>query len=190
MDPTIDDLVVRLPHLDNLQAVLTSRALAEQGAAAVPALHAALAALPVPADPDSPDWWAGETAKNRIMKALQWLGPAAEPAVPLLVALVEDEHGYRDTRHQAMVTLQAIGRPAAAAVVARIRPGLATTPSADDDVLSELYALVRVLSVMPPDALRELPDLPAMVPSLRRHPDLSGLADLIGEHIALGPVGE
>jgi hypothetical protein len=44
------------------------------------------------------------------MCALQWLGPLADPAVPVLFALLEDHEDYRDTRHQAEVT----SRPSAA----------------------------------------------------------------------------
>jgi hypothetical protein len=166
-------LVEILASCDNFRGVLISRALAERGAPAVPALHSALRGLPVPAVPDSPTWFADETAKYRIMKALQWLGPLAEPTVPLLIALLEDQEGYRDTRHQAEVTLRAVGRPAAAALVARLEQRLReTSPQQCEDAHDHetgitIYALVHALSGMPPTALLDLPRLDEALERLR-----------------------
>lgn len=187
-DRSTQDLLDILASGDNLRGVLTSRALAERGATAVPALHSALRALPVPATPGSPTWWADETAKYRIMSALKWLGPHAEPTVPLLIALLEDQEGYRDTRHQAEVTLHAIGRPAAAALLARLELCLrATSPQQHDGTYDEagttIYALVHALSGMPPTALLDLPGLDEALERL--HNDVTGrLIALIRDKLA------
>jgi len=185
-------LVEILASGDNFRGVLTSRALAERGATAVPALHSALRALPVPAVSDSPTWFADETAKFRIMKALQWLGPLAEPTVPLLIALLEDQEGYRDTRHQAEVTLRAIGRPAAAALVARLEQCLRETSprqyedTYDDEAGITIYALVHALSGMPPTALLDLPGLDEALERLRNEVT-ERLIDLIRDKLAPDP---
>jgi hypothetical protein len=187
-------LVEILASCDNFRGVLTSRALAERGATAVPALHTALRALPVPSVPDSPTWFAEETAKYRIMKALQWLGPLAEPTVPLLIALLEDQEGYRDTRHQAEVTLRATGRPAAAALVARLEQCLQETSpqpyedTYDDEAGTRIYALVHALSGMPLTALLDLPGLDEALERLRTEVT-DGLIDLIRDKLAPDPLG-
>jgi hypothetical protein len=191
-NPSTKALVEILASCDNFRGVLTSRALAERGATAVPTLHSALHSLPVPAVPDGPTWFADEAAKYRIMKALQWLGPLAEPAVPLLIALLEDQEGYRDTRHQAAVTLRAIGRPAAAALVARLEQCLRETSprqyedAYDDEAGITIYALVRALSGMPPTALLDLPRLDEALERLR-HEGTEPLIDLIRDKLAPDP---
>jgi hypothetical protein len=195
-EPPAGALLASLSTADNLRAVLTSRTLAERGAAMVPALRTALSALPVPAVPDSPGWWDGEIVKFRIMCALQWLGPVAAPAVPLLIALLEDQQGYRDTRHQAKVTLQAIGRPAAEALVVRLRQCLLRAhpvdsrhdvDSADAEAFIEaVYIVGQTLSGMPPAAMPGLPGLDEVLAMLRSRPEqiMHHLADMIRDEDA------
>jgi hypothetical protein len=84
---------------------------AERGAAAVPALLAALAAFPLPAQADTGHWMEDESTKYHIMHALKQIGPAAAAAVPLLEEIAVDWEAYRDTRWQAEQALKAI-RPA------------------------------------------------------------------------------
>lgn len=68
----------------------------------------ALGAFPFPARADADHWWRDETTKYRLMYALRQAGASA--ARTLLAVFVDDEI-YRDTRHRAEVTLQAIGLP-------------------------------------------------------------------------------
>ncbi len=184
-DPPPADLVESLTSVDGFRAALTSRALAERGMESLPALRSALRALPVPAVPDSPTWWVDETAKYRIMRALEWLGPLAEPVVPVLIALLEDEEGYRDTRHQAAVTLHAVGRPAVTTLVSRLRRRLTEHPDGcgdDDQVDGTIYVLVHALSGMPPAAFLNVPGLDEALEQLR-HESLSGPTELIRDKL-------
>ncbi|WP_424641417.1 hypothetical protein [Embleya sp. AB8] len=117
-EATTEQLIASLPGIGNLLGVLTSAALGERGAASVPAVHAALRALPFPAREEADHWWQDESTKYRLMQALGHAGPAAAPATPTLLAVLADEEIYRDTRHQAEVTLQAIGTPETADTIA------------------------------------------------------------------------
>lgn len=87
--------------------IIAAEAVAEHGAAAVPALVAALSSFPVPAQ-QSADWMRHESAKYRLMHALKKIGPAAAAAVPLLEAISTDWESYRDSRWQAEQALDAI----------------------------------------------------------------------------------
>ena len=66
-------------------------------AAAVPAMDGALRTFRGPARDDGGTWMRDETTKYRLMTALPWIGPAAAPATPTLIAILEDGEIYRDT---------------------------------------------------------------------------------------------
>nr|BFE30829.1 hypothetical protein GCM10010200_030800 [Actinomadura rugatobispora] len=182
--PTTDELIASLPGIGNFLGVLTSAALAERGAAAVPALCDALRAFPLPADQEGGRWMRDETTKYRLMSALQWIGPAAAPATPILFAILEDWEIYRDTRHNAKIALQSIGLPETADLVAaeiRRRAELPETPCDVHDHVDEdcedcedcdggegFGLLLDVLSGMPPEALATADEVEAALAAVRR----------------------
>ncbi|MBO2455026.1 hypothetical protein J4573_48620 [Actinomadura barringtoniae] len=183
-DPTAEDLVASLPGIGNFLGVLTSAALGERGGAAVPAVHAALRAFPFPTPDDSGHWMRDETTKYRLMHALQQTGAAAAPATPTLLDVLEDAEIYRDTRHQAKVTLQTIGLPETADTIAaevRRRADLAGPAVQDededeaedeDDEAEGFSRLLDVLLGMPPAALSASSEVgPAMEAVRRRFGD-------------------
>ncbi|GAA3586003.1 hypothetical protein GCM10022419_080120 [Nonomuraea rosea] len=155
--PTTEQLVASLPGIGNFLGVLTSATLGERGAGVVPAVHAALRAFPFPTRNDADHWWRDETTKYRLLHALREAGAAAAPATPTLLAVLEDEEIYRDTRHQAEVTLQAIGLPETADTIAaeiRRRAGLVVhDENGEDDEKEGFSLLLDVLLGMPPAAL-------------------------------------
>ncbi|WP_433475705.1 hypothetical protein ACQPZP_00925 [Spirillospora sp. CA-142024] len=169
--PTIDDLIASLPGIGNFLGALTQRALAEHGAAAVPALHDALRAFPVPAE--ETDWWANESVKGRLMTALAGIGPDAAPATPTLLEHLEDGEAYRDTRHAAEVALTAIGLPETADVMAReIRRRLQTAPPADQDEDEDdeglgISRMLDALAGLPGPALAASAEVAPMVAAIR-----------------------
>ena len=59
-------------------------------AAAVPAMDGALRTFRGPARDDGGTWMRDETTKYRLMTALPWIGPAAAPATPTLIAILEN----------------------------------------------------------------------------------------------------
>ncbi|XVQ10317.1 WD40 repeat domain-containing protein [Spirillospora sp. CA-255316] len=179
--PTTEELIASLPGIGNFLGVLTSAALAERGAAAVPALHDALRAFPIPARQDGGTWMRDETTKYRLMAALLWIGPAAAPATPTLLAILEDGEIYRDTRHKAEVTLQAIGLPETADVVAAEVRRRAEAPEVACDVHDDpdedcddcaggegFSLLLEALAGMPPEALAASGEVGAALAALRR----------------------
>jgi hypothetical protein len=122
-----------------------------------------------------------ETTKYRLMTALHWLGPAAAPATPTLLAILEDGEIYRDTRHKAEVALQAIGLPETADVVAAEIRRRAEAPAAPCDVHDEpdedcgdcdegegFVLLLEVLAGMPPGPLAASGEVEAALAALRR----------------------
>ncbi|GAA2435661.1 hypothetical protein GCM10010191_57920 [Actinomadura vinacea] len=179
--PTVEALIESLPGIGNFLGVLTSAALAERGAAAVPALHDALRAFPFPAQEDSGTWWQDETTKYRLMTALRWIGPASAPATPTLLDILEDVDIYRDTRHQAKVTLRAIGLAGTADLVAaevRRRAEVPEVPCGVHDEVDEdcedcddgegFSVLLDALAEMPAGALAASAEVEAMMAALRR----------------------
>ncbi|TDD67357.1 hypothetical protein E1293_38130 [Actinomadura darangshiensis] len=165
--PSIGDLVASLPGIGNFLGALTQHALAEHGAAAVPALLDALRAFPVPAEEE--DWWTDESTKGRLMTALAWIGPAAAPATPTLMEHLEDEEAYRDTRHAAEVALQAIGLPEAGDAMAReIRRRLRTAPPADDEDDLGISRMLDALAGLPGPALAASVEVAPMIAAIRK----------------------
>ncbi|WP_176993611.1 WD40 repeat domain-containing protein [Nonomuraea jiangxiensis] len=156
-ESTTEELVASLPGIGDFLGVLTSAALGERGAAAVPAVHAALRAFPFPTREDADHWFRDESTKYRLMYALRQAGAAAAPATPTLLAVLEDDEIYRDTRHQAKVTLQAIGLPETADTIAaevRRRADLVVHhEDGQDDDTEGCSLLLEVLLGMPPAAL-------------------------------------
>ncbi|MGP3989865.1 WD40 repeat domain-containing protein [Streptomyces sp. 3N207] len=135
-ESTTEELIASLPGIGNFLGVLTSATLGERGAVAVPAVHAALRALPFPTRQDTEHWFRDESTKYRLLHALRQAGAAAAPTTPTLLAVLEDEEIYRDTRHQAEVTLQAIGLPETADTIAaeiRRRADLVVHGENDED---------------------------------------------------------
>ncbi|MDX3109526.1 hypothetical protein [Nonomuraea angiospora] len=153
-EPTTEELIASLPELGNFLGALTSATLGERGAAAVPAVHAALRAFPFPAREDAEHWFRDESTKYRLMYALRQAGAAAAPATPTLLAVLEDDEIYRDTRHQAEVTLQAIGLPETAdTIAAEVRRRADLGHDGEDEEAEGFSLLLDVLLGMPPSAL-------------------------------------
>nr|WP_214416936.1 WD40 repeat domain-containing protein [Sphaerisporangium fuscum] len=154
-DPTTEDLVAGLPTIGDFLGILTSATLGERGATAVPVVHAALRAFPFPTQEDADGWWRDETTKYRLLDALRRLGAAAASTTPTLLAVLEDAEIYRDTRHQAKVTLQAIGLPETADTIAaeiRRRADLVHDENGEDDESEGFSLLLEVLVGMPSTA--------------------------------------
>ncbi|MBE1584288.1 hypothetical protein ACFPOI_29905 [Nonomuraea angiospora] len=168
-EPTTEELIASLPELGNFLGALTSAALGERGAAAVPAVHAALRAFPFPAREDAEHWFRDESAKYRLMYALRQAGAAAAPATPTLLAVLEDDEIYRDTRHQAEVTLQAIGLPETAdTIAAEIRRRADLGHDGEDEETEGFSLLLDVLLGMPPSALAASRELGPALEAVRR----------------------
>ncbi|MFI6690277.1 WD40 repeat domain-containing protein [Streptomyces sp. NPDC050433] len=194
-EPATDQLIESLPEIGNFFGVLTSATLGERGAAVVPAVHAALRAFPFPTRQDVDDWFGDESTKYRLMYVLIRVGPAAAPTTPTLLAVLEDEEIYRDTRHQAKVTLQSIGLPETVDTIAaevRRRAELVVVGEADeadeDDEAEGLSLLLDVLVGMPAAALVASREIgPALEAVRRRFEDDDyeiRLADCIDEEMA------
>ncbi|WP_433427527.1 hypothetical protein [Nonomuraea sp. CA-141351] len=105
---TTEELIASLPEIDNFLAVLTSAALGERGAAAVPAVHA----FPFPTREDADHWFRDESTKYRLMPALRRAGTAAAPA---LLAVLEDD----ETEGFSLLLDVLLGMPPAALVASR-----------------------------------------------------------------------
>ncbi|MFC7592125.1 hypothetical protein ACFQYP_56680 [Nonomuraea antimicrobica] len=172
---TTEELVASLPGTDSFLGVLTSAALGERGAAAVPAVHAALRAFPLPARDDADHWFRDESTKYWLMYALRRSGAAAAPATPTLLSVLEDEEIYRDTRHQAKAALQAIGLPETAdTIVAEVRrrADLAVhgnnRADDEDDEAEGFSLLLDVLLGMPPTALAAAREVGPALEAVRR----------------------
>ncbi|MFG1687249.1 hypothetical protein ACGFNP_44310 [Nonomuraea sp. NPDC049269] len=171
-EPATEELVASLPGIGNFLGVLTSAALGERGAAAVPAVHAALGAFPFPTRADADNWWCDESTKYRLMYVLRQVGGAAAPATPTLLAVLEDDEIYRDTRHQAEVALQGIGLPETADTIAaevRRRAVLVVHDEDGEDGETEGFSLLlEVLLGMPPAALAASREVAPALEAVRR----------------------
>lgn len=168
-EPTTEELIASLPGIGNLLGVLTSAALGERGAAAVPAVHAALRAFPFPAREEADHWFGDETTKCRLMYALRRAGAAAAPATPTLLAVLEDDEIYRDTRHQAEMALKAIGLPETAdTIAAEVRRRAVLAVDAEDDEAGDFSLLLEVLLGMPPAALAASREVGPALEAVRR----------------------
>lgn len=180
--PTVDHLVASLPGAGNFRGVLTTSALAEHGEAAVPALCAALDAFPLPASHEDENWMGAETTKYRLMHAMCLIGPAAAPAAATLIAILEDDEIYRDTRHQAEVALRALAAPEAANVLASeiLRRAEAWLAADRGDDVEGFGELLRILAAMPPHVLAASDGVHAALEAVRRvreEPDEDGEDD-------------
>ncbi|MDL4772635.1 hypothetical protein [Actinomadura xylanilytica] len=185
--PTTEALIASLPALGNFLSRLTTAALAERGAAVVPALHDALRAFPFPAQDDTGHWFRDESTKYDLMSALAWVGPAAAPVTPTLLDVLEDEEIYRDTRHQAKLTLRAIGLPETADVIAAEIRRRAEADPGDEDAW-DYTILLDVLAGMPAEALAAAPEVgPALTAIRREHGDQAGDQGEDGEARAFPP---
>ncbi|MEU7739356.1 hypothetical protein [Nonomuraea sp. NPDC049158] len=171
-EPTTERLIASLPGIGNFLGVLTSATLGERGATAVPAVQAALRAFPFPTRDDADHWFRDESTKYRLMHALRQAGAAAAPATPTLLAVLEDDEIYRDTRHQAKVTLQAIGLPETADTIAaevRRRADLVVhDENGEDDEDEGCSLLLEVLLGMPPAALAASHEVGPALEAVRR----------------------
>ncbi|RJO79814.1 hypothetical protein D5S18_00605 [Nocardia panacis] len=167
-DPTVEALVANLSECDRFHGVLTQWAIAEHGAAAVPHLHSALLSFPIPARQNTGHWFDDEDTKIRILHALEGIGPAAAPATPTLIALLQDAESYRSTCHAAEETLTGIGLPTTVeALIAHLRP----SGSGDDESEKgeKLYAVLDTLLGMPREALAEAHGLDEALAELMIH---------------------
>lgn len=171
-ESSTEELVASLPEAGTFLGVLTAASLGERGAAAVPAVHAALRAFPLPARDDADYWFRDESTKYRLMYALRQAGVAAAPATPTLLAVLEDDEIYRDTRHQAKVTLRAIGLPETADTIAaevRRRADLVVRDQDDEDDETEDFSLLLdALLGMPPAALAASLEVGPSLEAVRR----------------------
>jgi len=174
-ESTTEELIASLPGIGNFLGVLASATLGERGAAAVPAVHAALRAFPFPARADAEHWFRDESTKYRLMYALKRAGAAAAPATRTLLAVLEDDEIYRDTRHQAEVTLQAIGlRETADTIAAEVRRRAVLVvhdvdgPDDEDDETEDCGLLLEVLLGMPPAALAASHEVGPALEAVRR----------------------
>jgi hypothetical protein len=132
-------------------------------------VHAALGALPFPAREEADHWWRDESTKYRLMYALRQAGAAAAPATPTLLAVLEDDEIYRDTRHQAEVTLQAIGLPQTAdTIAAEIRQRADLAVQNEDSETEGFSLLLDVLLGMPPAALAASREVGPALEAVRR----------------------
>lgn len=188
-EPAADDqLIASLPEIGNFLGVLTTATLGERGAAVVPAVHAALRAFPFPTPEDADDWFRDESTKYRLMSVLIHVGAAAAPATPTLLAVLEDEHIYRDTRHQAKVALHAIGLPETVDTMAAEVRRRAEHVVGEDDEPEGLSLLLDALLGMPAAALVASREIgPALEAVRRRFEDdvyEIRLADCIEEEMA------
>jgi WD40 domain-containing protein len=164
-EATTEQLVASLPGIGSLCALLASATLGERGAAVVPAVHAALREFPIPARDDD-HWYHNESTKYWLLKALEQAGAAAAPATPTLLAMLEDDANYRDTRHQAKLTLQAIGLPETVDTMA-VEVGRRAGLGADDETESFGH-LLDVLLGMPPAALAASREIGPALAAVRR----------------------
>lgn len=139
-----------------------AQALGRIGAAAVPALHTALAAFPIPAQEDTGTWFADESTKYWLLSALAEIGAAAAPVTPIVIAMLQDMEGYRDTRHQAKKTLTAIGLPETAQAL------LAELAGQDGE---SNYFVLDALSALPREVLLETDGLQGLLAELLSDPD-------------------
>jgi hypothetical protein len=169
IEPSTEDLVADLPLADDFLGVLISATLGERGAAAVPAVHAALRAFPIPTRSDADHWLRDETTKYRLMYALKQARAAAAVATDTLMAVLEDGEIYRDTRHQAKASLQAIGLPETAdAIAAEVRRRADLFANDEDDETEDVSLLLDVLIGMPPQALAAAHEVRPALEAVRR----------------------
>lgn len=171
--PTTEQLIANLPGLGNgnFLGVLTSATLGERGATAVPAVHAALRASPFPTREDADYWWRDETTKYWLLYALRQAGADAAPVTPTLLAMLYDDEIYRDTRHYAKVTLQAIGLPAADTIAAEVRRRadlLVHDENGEDEESEGFSLLLDTLLGMPPAALAASREVGPALEAVRR----------------------
>ncbi|MBT2227662.1 hypothetical protein [Nonomuraea sp. NEAU-A123] len=174
-ESSTEELVASLPEAGSFLGVLTAATLGERGAAAVPAVHAALRAFPFPAREDADHWFGDESTKYWLMYALRRAGAAAAPATPTLLAVLEDDEIYRDTRHQAESALRAIGLPETADTIAaevRRRADLVVGhedgEDGEDGETEGFSLLLEVLLGMPPAALAASREVAPALEAVRR----------------------
>lgn len=166
---TTEGLITSLPGIGNFLGKLTSATLGERGASAVPAVHAALRAFPFPTREKADHWFRDEPTKYWLMEALKRAGAAAAPATPTPLAVLEDDEIYRDTRHQAKVTLQAIGLPETAdTIAAEVRRRAGLVVHGRDDETEGFSLLLDVLSGMPPATLAVSREVRPALEAVRR----------------------
>ncbi len=87
---------------ERARAVIDLRDFGQSAAAAVPALMLAL---------DDPDSFVRQTA----IRTLSWMGPAAKPAVPKLITMLQDEKRPEGVRIQVLIAFCQLGATARAA---------------------------------------------------------------------------
>ena len=109
-----------------------------------------------------------ERVRGRIAHALGRIGPGAVAAIPELLALLEDEAVYRDTRFYAKRALVAIGPEAAQALFEELR----ATPR---------WAVLAALSEMRAETLTNMVGLAGLLEALRSGEDegLQGISAAI-----------
>jgi len=151
--PTVERCLVWLAGEDNLQGMLAAEALGEQGPGAAPQLLASLQGLL-----GGERGAAEERVRGRIAHALGRVGPGAAAAIPALLALLEDDAVYRDTRYYAKRALVAIGPEAARALFEELR----ATPR---------WAVLAALSEMRAETLTSMVGLVGLLEALRTGED-------------------
>ena len=169
---TTEELIASLPGIRAFLRVLILAILGKRGAAAVPVVHAALRAFPLPARDDADHWFRDESTKYWLMHVLGQAGAAAAPATPTLLAVLEDEKIYQSTGHQAKVTLQAIGLPETVDTIAaevRRRADLVVRDEGDQDDETEGFSrLLDALQGMPSAALAASREVGPALEAVRR----------------------
>lgn len=161
--PSVDRCLVWLASEDNLLGMLAAEALGEQGPGAVAQLLASLQGL-LGGERSTSE----ERVRGRIAHALGRIGPGAVAAIPELLALLEDEAVYRDTRFYAKRALVAIGPEAAQALFEELR----ATPR---------WAVLAALSEMRAETLTNMVGLAGLLEALRSGEDegLQGISAAI-----------
>lgn len=152
-EPTVEDCLGWLAAEDNLIGLLAAESLGEQGPGAVARLLAHLQPLLGGARGS-----AEERVRGRIAHALGRIGPGAAAAVPMLLALLEDDEVYRDTRWYAKRALVAIGPEAARALFEELRA-------------APRWAILEALSEMRAETLLKMVGLAGLLEGLRSEED-------------------
>ncbi len=151
--PTVEHCLAWLAGADNLRGLLAAEALGEQGPGAVARLLAHLHPLL-----GGPRGASEERVRGRIAHALGRIGPGAAAAIPMLLAVLDDEDVYRDTRWYAKKALVAIGPEAAQALLEQLRA-------------APRWVVLEALSEMRPETLASMVGLAAHLEALRRGED-------------------
>ncbi len=165
---TVERLIAELGEGSNLVAMLRMHALAAHGEGIVAPLIERARQL-TSGNSGDPTWFDDERVRYYIASALGHVGPAAHPAIPLLVAWLTDTWHYRDTPHASKCALVAIGASSANALVENL-------------VAPHEYAVLDALGAFSDDVLSKTRGLSDALRPLAARPDetiASRAADLL-----------